>query len=260
MRFLAALLACLSTSALAATATTDFSDLWWNPNEDGWGVTLTQQNQVLFVTLYVFQNNHQPKWFVGPATQYQGADANGMVTFSGPLFETTGSDLGGAWNPGDRHPSQVGTITFTASQISVGTLAYTVNGVSVAKTITRQIWQYENISGVYVGASLGRFAGCGGRDGYFESPATLTVAHDGLHAITVKEEGNGYTCNYAGAYAQLGRMGQISGTGSCTDGPAQSFTATEVMGSVQGLSMRFGVQFAGACTSNGRMGGVRRGS
>jgi len=135
-----------------------------------------------------------------------------------------------------------------------------VNGTSVTKTITRQLWQYENHTGVYVGASLGARSGCGGRDGYFESPATITILHDGRNALTLKEEGNGYTCNYSAAYTQLGRMGQMQGTGSCTDGAAQSFTATEVQGGIQGISMRYGVQFAGACIANGRMGGVRKGS
>ena len=130
MKFLAALLACISTSAMAATATTDFSDLWWNPNEDGWGVTLTQQNQILFVTLYVYQSNNQPKWYVGPATQFLGVDATGAVAFSGPLFEATGPYFGGAWTGGIQ-ATQVGTITFSASQISVGTLNYTINNVPV---------------------------------------------------------------------------------------------------------------------------------
>lgn len=260
MRFLAALLACFATSAFAATATTDFSDLWYNPAESGWGVTLTQQNQILFVTLFVYQANNQPKWYVGPNTQFLGVDSTGAVNFSGPLYEATGPYFGGTFNSADVHPTQVGTITFHASQISVGTITYTVNNTPVTKTVQRQFWQYENLTGVYIGASLGRFAGCGGRDGYYESAATITIGHDGLNAITVKEEGNGYTCNYAGAYTQLGRMGQIQGNGNCTDGTAQSFTATEVQGGVQGLTMRYGVTFTGACTANGRMGGVRRGS
>jgi hypothetical protein len=245
-------------SARAATPTTDFSDLWWNPSESGWGVTITQQNQILFVTLYVYQNNNQPKWYVGPATQYLGA-TDGTVSFSGPLYEATGPYFGGAFNPNDVHPTQVGTVTFTASQISAGTLGYTINGVTVSKSITRQVWQYENISGVYVGASLGNRAGCGGRDGYFESPATITVVHDGGSAVSIKEEGLGYTCNYSGAYVQFGRMGQIQGSGSCTDGAVPSFIATEVQGGIQGLSMRYGASFTGGCNAGGRMGGIRKG-
>ena len=54
MRFIATLAACLALDTAAASITTDFSDLWYDPDEEGWGVTLTQQNDIIFVTLYVY--------------------------------------------------------------------------------------------------------------------------------------------------------------------------------------------------------------
>ena len=37
-----------ATMVLAAPArATDLSDLWWNPNESGWGVNVAQQAEVL---------------------------------------------------------------------------------------------------------------------------------------------------------------------------------------------------------------------
>lgn len=261
MRFLAALLACLAFSAHATTPTTDFSDLWFNPNEEGWGVTITQQNQILFVTLFIYVANGEPRWLVGPATAYQGVSSSGAVTFSGPLYSATGPFYGApTFDESQVSATQVGQVTFTAGQISSGVLTYNVGNLSVTKNIQRQTWRYENVTGVYVGASLGSFVGCGGRDGYFESSAFITVSHDGGSAITVREEGNGYSCNYSGNYVQNGRMGSIAGSGTCTDGAAQSFTASEVQGGIQGLSMRYRVVFSGACTAEGRMGGVRRGN
>lgn len=261
MRFLAALCACLCLSTQAATPTTDFSDLWFNPNEEGWGVTLTQQNQIIFVTLFIYVANGEPRWLVGPATAYLGASGSGAVTFSGPLYSATGPYYAApTFDESQVVATPVGTVTFTAGQISSGVLTYTVGNTTITKNIQRQTWRYENVTGVYVGGSLGNFAGCGGRDGYFESPAYITVSHDGASAVTVREEGNGYTCNYSGAYVQNGRMGTIQGAGTCTDGPAQSFIATEVQGGIGGLTMRYTVAFSGACTAVGRMGGVRRGN
>ena len=251
---------CLSLGARAATPTTDFSDLWFNPNEEGWGATITQQNEILFITMFVYGPNNQPKWYVGPATVFLGASPGGVVSFSGPLYEATGPYFGApVFDESAVAPNAVGTVTFAAGAISTGVLAYTVNNVPVSKQVVRQTWRTENISGVYVGASLGRFAGCGGSDGYFEKSATITIGFDGLSAVTLREQGPDYECNYQGAYVQNGRMGQITGTGSCTRGPAQAFIATEVQGGIQGISMRYGVTFAGGGTASGRMGGVRRG-
>ena len=258
-RFLAILAACLCLNAKAVTPTTDFSDLWFNPNEEGWGVTITQQNNVLFITMFVYGPNNQPRWYVGPSTTFLGASPTGVVTFTGPLYEATGPYFGAAtYDENSVAVTPVGNVTFAAGAISNAGISYSVGATTVTKSIVRQTWRAENISGVYIGASLGNYTGCGGRDGYFESPAKITVNHDGFAAVTVLEEGNGYTCTYQGAYSQLGRMGEINGVGSCTSGGVQQFRATEVQGGIQGLTMRYGVTFSGACQGAGRMGGVRR--
>ena len=260
MRTIAALLACISLSTLAATPTTDFSDLWFNPAEEGWGVTLSQQNDILFITMFVYGPDNKPKWYVGPATRYLG-NVNGKLSFSGPLYEATGPYFGTpVFDENQVAATQVGDIAFAAAEIATGTLSYRVGEVLTTKTVQRQTWAYENLTGVYVGASLGAYQDCGAsRDGYFESPATVTVVHTGNN-ISFKEEGTGYTCNYAGTYIQRGRYGEVTGAGTCTGGVAQSFIATEVQGSVQGLSLRYGVQFGAQCRAFGRMGGVRKGT
>lgn len=262
MRILAALFTLLALSA-KATPTTDFSDLWFNPDQEGWGVTITQQNETLFITLFVYDASNNPKWYVGPATVLVGS-SGGSLVFSGPLYETKGPYLG---NPNYVESSvqviQAGQVTFAAAQISNATLTYNVGGVNVSKAIQRQTWAYERIAGVYYGATIGTFTGCGtSQDGYFESPATFTVNHvPPATAITIQEQGSNYTCTYTGNYEQNGRMGSIQGTGSCVpQNGNQAFIATEVQGGVQGLSMRYGVTFAGNCGATGRMGGMRKGN
>jgi len=262
MRLLATLLTSFSLAVHAATPTTDFSDLWYNPNESGWGVNLAQQNEILFITFFVYGTNGTPTWFVGPATALSGSTQDGIVSFTGPLYTTTGPYFGAAtFDPNQVAIRLVGAVSFAAGQIGVGAISYSFDGVVVTKNIQRQTWRNENISGIYVGGSLGTFSGCGaGSDGYFESYATITVGHDGGSTVTLREEGSNYSCNYTGGYTQSGRMGQIQGFGTCSDGSSQSFIATEVQGGLQGLTMRFSSQFAGTCISVGRLGGVRRGS
>lgn len=260
-RHLAAIIAaCVVTAAPAATTTTDFSDLWFNPNEEGWGVNLAQQKDILFITIFVYAANGQPTWLVGPATTYTGSNG-GILSFTGPLYATTGPYFGaGTFDESSVGSRQVGFVSFATGQISTGALSYSVEGVSVTKSIQRQTWRNENINGVYTGAIAGDYSGCGtARNGYFEAPITLTVGHDGGSTVTMREDGGAYFCNYNGSYTQAGRMGFIQGNATCSDGSNQSFTATEVQGSIQALTMRLSSQFAGSCVFTGRVGGVRRG-
>lgn len=260
MRHLAALAACATLGAHATTATTDFSDLWYNAAESGWGVNIIQQNDIQFITMFVYASNGQPTWFVGPDTRYTGADSNGVVAFSGPLYATTGPYFGAStFNPNNVTPRQVGNITFAAAEVSGGVVVYSVDGVNVTKSVRRQTWRAENLNGVYIGSTVGTYAGCGAaRNGYLEVPMTLTVGHDGGSTLTMREQGSNYSCNYTGSYTQEGRMGRIAGNGTCSDGSNQSFIATEVQLGIQALTMRFSGTFTGSCTFVGRMGGMRR--
>lgn len=262
MRHLAALAACAALGAQATTTTTDFSDLWYNSSESGWGVNIIQQNDIQFITMFVYGANGQPTWFVGPDTRYTGQDSNGILGFSGPLYATTGPYFGAAtFNPNNVIPRQVGSIAFAAGEVSGGVVSYSVDGVTVTKTVRRQTWRAENLSGVYIGATVGTYSGCGAaRNGYIESPMTLTIGHDGGPTVTLREQGSNYTCNYSGTYSQEGRMGRIVGNGTCSDGTAQSFSASEVQLNIPAVSMRFGANFTGlgSCQFVGRMGGVRR--
>lgn len=256
---LAVLASFVFAPARAATPTTDFSDLWFNPNESGWGVNLIQQNEIIFVTMFVYASNGQPTWFVGPATAYTGL-SNGIASFTGPLYATNGPYFGAAtFDPNAVSNRQVGAVSFAAGQVSSGAISYTVDGVSVTKSIQRQTWRNENVGGTYVGGVTGTYSGCGAsRNGYFEAPIVLTVGHDGGSTFTMREEGSNYFCNYSGAYSQAGRMGQAQGSTTCSDGSNPSFAVSEVQGGLQALTMRLVTQYTGSCIFIGRMGGVRR--
>ena len=263
MRQLATLAACAALGAHATTATTDFSDLWFNAAESGWGVNIIQQNEIQFITMFVYAANGQPTWFVGPSTSYTGTDSNGTLAFSGPLYTTTGPYFGaGTFDPASVNARQVGFISFATNDVSGGVVVYSVDGVSVTKTVRRQTWRAENLNGTYIGATIGNYTGCGAaRNGYLEAPITLTVGHDGGSTLTMREQGSNYSCNYTGAYTQEGRMGRIVGNGTCSDGTNQAFTATEVQTGIQALTFRFAGTFSGSggtCTFVGRMGGMRR--
>jgi hypothetical protein len=261
LRAAAATLALACAAALPpaqAAATTDFSDLWFNASESGWGANVIQQNNVLFVTLFVYGPNSLPTWYVASAVTQTGT-VNGNPTFSGTLYRTTGPYFGGAFNPSQVAVTPVGTITFTALGSSTASLAYTVDGVQVAKTVTRQTWENENIAGTYVLASAGTWTNCGAaRNGYQEGVAVYTVSQDRA-SIQVREEGQGYTCNYAGTYAQNGRMGTMNAGGTCSDGITQTFNASNLQVSPVGMGMLATFSQPNGCAFTGRVSGPRRG-
>src|SRR5205085_6615179 len=63
----------VALDAGAATFSTDASDLWYaSPaeSESGWGVNVSQQGNVLFLTMFVYGSGSQPTWLVGSNTAY----------------------------------------------------------------------------------------------------------------------------------------------------------------------------------------------
>jgi hypothetical protein len=88
------LIACLVSGRANAAATTNFSDQWWIPDESGWGASVLQQWDTLFIDLFVYGTDNKPTWFVAAAT-LQSATA-GHVVFSGDLYATSGGANFGA--------------------------------------------------------------------------------------------------------------------------------------------------------------------
>lgn len=120
-------------SAFDRSFARNFQDLWWNPAEPGWGVNVTHQEDTLFATLFTYAANGQPLWLVMPDGARNGA------TYSGPLYRTTGPAFDAApWTA--INPVVAGTMSFTFADGNSASLTYTVDGVSVTKQISRQVF------------------------------------------------------------------------------------------------------------------------
>jgi hypothetical protein len=126
---------CTFTTSDRSTAT-NYQDLWYNPNESGWGVNVTHQSDILFATLFIYDANSQGTWLV----MSNGAKT-GTRTYSGTLYRTTGPAYNASpFTPiGPGNYTAVGSMTFTFTNGNSGTLAYTVNGVLVTKSIQRLV-------------------------------------------------------------------------------------------------------------------------
>jgi hypothetical protein len=125
--------ACFPTYGSRAAAT-NYQDLWWNPAESGWGINITHQDNILFATLFTYDATGRDLWLVMSNGQRQsdGSYQGDLYRTSGPAFSTvpfTGVTV-----------ATVGSMRLRFSDGNNGTLTYIYNGVSVTKSITRQLF------------------------------------------------------------------------------------------------------------------------
>src|SRR6185503_13590127 len=141
----------------------DVTDLWWNPDESGWGVNIVQQGAIVFATFFVYDAGGRAHWYVASDMPVKDSTASG-ITFAGDLYETRGPYFGIPFNPAAVTHSNVGSATLHVTFPGSGTLTYTINGVSVTKAIVRQTWAVTDASGSYEGvrqiASASSDIGC----------------------------------------------------------------------------------------------------
>lgn len=112
----------------------DFTDLWWNPAESGWGLNLIQHpsNQI-FGVWYTYDASGKRIWFVMSGGVWQSSS-----TFTGDLYQTSGPPYNVPFNVNNVHVTRVGTGTLNFTSADAGTWTFSVNGVTGVKQISRQ--------------------------------------------------------------------------------------------------------------------------
>jgi hypothetical protein len=124
------------TATGSVTSTANYTALWWNPAESGWGINFNHQGNIVFGTLFTYDSSGNPLWLV----LSNGAKQAGE-TFSGTLYRTTGPAFNA--NPftpiGPSNITTVGTMTVTFSG-DTAALNYSVNGITVNKNIQKQVY------------------------------------------------------------------------------------------------------------------------
>lgn len=128
----------ITTLAAGSASVANFTSLWWNPNESGWGLNVTHQGNIAFATLFTYDAQGQPMWLV----MSNGARQGSSTVFVGDLYLARGP----AFNAQPFTPitaanlTRVGTMTLDFNQFYTGTLTYSVNGVQVSKIIVKQLF------------------------------------------------------------------------------------------------------------------------
>jgi serine protease len=131
--------ACAFGAQADLSLATNYQDLWWAApagSESGWGVNFTQQGTTIFATWFTYDADGSPLWLSATLTP---TAAN---TFAGTLYRTTGPPFDAVpFDPSRVTLAPVGTLALTFANGNAATFAYTVNGVSQAKSITRQVFR-----------------------------------------------------------------------------------------------------------------------
>lgn len=114
----------------------NFEGAWWNApagSEDGWGLTLAHQNDVIFTTWFTYDASHRAMWLSMTAFRVGNSD-----TFRGTLYRTAGPPLGSdPFNPEQVQRIQAGSATLDFTDADHGTFAYVVDNVAQTRSITR---------------------------------------------------------------------------------------------------------------------------
>ncbi len=123
----------------------NLTDLWWNPDESGWGINMVQHpSGVLFATWFVYAADGRATWYVIPDARPIGLGTG----FRGLVYRTTGPAfcadnepcIGLRFNPAAVNVVQVGeaSIDFFSYDYERAILSITVDGKTVSRTVRRQ--------------------------------------------------------------------------------------------------------------------------
>ena len=139
-----------SHSALAQ----NYSDIWWNPAESGWGLTVADHETQIFAVWFTYRQDGSPTWFVIPG----GTFTQGRRIFNADIYQTTGPSYTTSFNPNQVIATKVGTASFDFAPPALASgaalFSYSIGGISQTKQIQRQpfgdsapgwTWDYTDI-------------------------------------------------------------------------------------------------------------------
>ena len=261
----AGLAAASHAAPVAATAfSIDQSDLWWLPAESGWGIQFVQRGALIFATMFIYAANGTPTWYVAllkpPGVASENAAKAATLSWSGDLDATTGTGFANAWNPMAFNVTKVGTMTWTPTDATSGTLVYSVNGATVSKNIVREFITLDDFSGTYLGGIQLTQSGCidPSKNGTFTDFASITITQSGQSfELMLNTTTTGTSCTFQGPLTQAGRFGAATGTFVCNGKTTTGSVFNMVVGP-EAISAHFrSSDSSNGCDSNGGIAGER---
>lgn len=242
----AAIAALAAPLASATPSVTSGNELWVVPTELGWGANIFHQGETLFVSLFVYGPDGQPRWYT--ASDVRRPDGSPSTFYQGKLYESQGPAFGTPFDPAKVTRLLVGDIQVGLGQ-ETGFVLLNVENVVMHKDMVPFTFDANDTSGTYVG---------------FETSITPPAVEEVTATIT--QRGTDFTmlttgsvlgsCSHTGTYSQIGQMGKVSGTYSCSNGSGGLFTFRDLDPTRAGFTSRFTSTHLPE-TVQVRMGGAR---
>lgn len=114
----------------------DYSGMWWNASESGWGLSVSQGPMAqLFAVWFVYDAAGAPTWYTLEAGRWTATNVN--TTYSGSIYRYTGPAFEGAFDPSKVAGTIVGAGTLLFNSALSGRLYYTIGDASGSKAISR---------------------------------------------------------------------------------------------------------------------------
>ncbi len=237
----------------APVAALEYTDVYYDPDEAGWGMFVVQSDTFQFVTFFIYGPDGKPTWYAAGLNQ----DANG--NYAGTLFAATGTYFGSPWQ--GYASTAVGTASFQPIDIYSATLTYTLtNGPTVTRTVQRQPLTGYVLAGHYSGSMSGTVTGCtdpNGNTNAFRSRYNLAVTQNGDTSATlvftfVDTDHVGLVCTLTGPLTHYGRLYKMANAqASCTGPGAAPGPFTDAVDSFhptgQGIEGRWSGPQGGGC-------------
>jgi hypothetical protein len=251
------LLALLLLGAAMRAEAVDWTDIWYNFNQQGYGYNMVQSDAFIYVTFYVYDANGAPTWYGA------GLNWNNVDSYTGTVYKAKGTFFGAQWNPADWAATPVGNATFTPSAVNnyEGMFSYTITNVgSAAQAIERQTLTTIATGGAYVGGQSGEYTGCTDPASSFSYVDTfnLTLTHLANGSATFEFAYPSLSCTLAGTYEQHGQYYLISNaTYTCSDGLSTTARMSDVKATALGIEGQFfAAAVGGGCAESARFSGV----
>jgi hypothetical protein len=196
----------------------DYSDLWWKPDESGWGMSLVHQGDTAFVLLFVYGADGEARWYVASdarAVAYAGE----RPVFAGTLHRARGPWLGAPFDPSRVETAPVGSVSVEALSSGKVRVHYSAEGASGVKELVRLTWATPETEGFYLATfSLRQSLPNGVAYGVMAFAADASLRLEGPALWIRAEDALGRTCEYTGERLQAGRIAHAAGTFQCTPG------------------------------------------
>jgi hypothetical protein len=111
----------------------DFTDLWWNPAESGWGISMHVKRNVFFAAWFVYDSTGKPTWYT-----LQGGRWETPNRYSGLIYATHSNAGAGTGPLFSLAVTQVGTGTIIFNDYDKAAFSYTIDGLLNNKNIVRE--------------------------------------------------------------------------------------------------------------------------